>query len=51
METHNAFIVNLLYKKKRDLWEEICIFKDKLPMSFKSTNDSALTTIHVYEKV
>lgn len=52
METHNTFIVNLFYKKKkRYLWEKTCIFKKKLPMPPKSTYDSALITIQVYEKV
>lgn len=51
METHNEFIVNLLYKKERYLWEKLCIFKDKLLMSFTFTNDSALRILHVYEKV
>lgn len=26
-ETQNAFVVNLLCKKKRDLWEKTCILR------------------------
>lgn len=43
----------LIYSRriKEIFREKTCIFKNKLLMACKSTNDSALTTIQVYEKV